>query len=352
MAEPGLAPGTAGERYPQLLRTGRVRWWQPLLGLLLAGVTLVSGAVAVILGAVALHTLTGSADDPFSDEALQPDSPLGLFANNLVIAVMVPASVLAVLAVHRQRVGLLASVVGRVRWGLLARLLVLALVLVAVFFGGSFWLPSSSTTEVAVPGAGTLAALLAVIALTTPLQAAAEEVGFRGYLSQAVAAWFARRVVGTLAAGVVSAVLFALAHGAQDPWLFGDRLAFGVVASWLAWRTGGLEAPMALHVANNVVSLSFSAVTGSLEDSLTASTLEWQFAASDVAMMLSFAVLVDRLARRWRVDVRSPRAALTASAADVPAVRGALAGSGEVGYPGPRPSTPPPAGGDNPWGMG
>ena len=63
--------------------------------------------------------------------------------------------------------------------------------------------------------------------------------------------------------------LFALAHGAQDAWLFGDRFAFALVASWLAWRTGGLEAPIALHVANNLVSLVFTASTGSLEESLT-----------------------------------------------------------------------------------
>ena len=99
-------------------------------------------------------------------------------------------------------------------------------------------------------------------------------------------------------------MFFALAHGTQDGWLFGDRLAFGVVASWLAWRTGGLEAPIALHVANNLVSLAVTASTGSLEDSLTASTLEWQFAATDVAMMLTFAVVVERLVRRRPVDVR------------------------------------------------
>ncbi len=93
---------------------------------------------------------------------------------------------------------------------------------------------------------------------------------------------------------------FALAHGSQDAWLFGDRLAFGLVASWLAWRTGGLEAPVALHVANNLVSLAVSAATGSLDDSLSASTLDWQFAVLDLVMMLTFAVLVHRLVgRRW-----------------------------------------------------
>ena len=51
---------------------------------------------------------------------------------------------------------------------------------------------------------------------------------------------------------VVSAVVFALLHGLQNPPLFVDRLAFGLLAGWLVWRTGGLEAGIAAHVVNNV----------------------------------------------------------------------------------------------------
>ncbi len=352
MADRAALQERPADRYPQLLRTERVRWWKPLLGLLLAGATLVSGAVVVILAVTLVAVVTGSEGDALSEDALSPDTPLGLLANNLVIAVMVPAAVVAVVAVHRRRPGLLVSVAARVRWDLLGRFLAVALAVVLVFYAASFLLPSSAGTEVEVPAAGTLVGLLAVIVLTTPLQAAAEEVGFRGYLSQAVAAWFSRPAVGTVLAGASSAVFFALAHGTQDGWLFGDRLAFGVVASWLAWRTGGLEAPIALHVANNLVSLAVTASTGSLEDSLTASTLEWQFAATDVAMMLTFAVVVERLVRRRPVDVRRSRDPLPPSAVGPAAGPGVLSGPDGLGYPGARPSTPPPAGGDNPWGMG
>lgn len=325
----------AADSYPRLLRTPQWRRWRPLVGLLLASLGLVSAAVAVILVALLVSGLTGGSTDVSSEEALDPDTALGLLANNLVIAMLIPAAVLAVLVAHQERVGWLASVAGRVRWSLLGRLLPLALLVVLVFFGLSFLLPSDVTSDVDMPPAGTLVALFAVIVLTTPLQSAAEEVGFRGYLTQSVASWFARPAMGIAVGGGVSAVCFALAHGVQDAWLFGDRLSFGVVASWLAWRTGGLEAPVALHASNNLVSLLFTAATGSLADSLTASTLEWQFAVLDVAMMLTFAVLVDRLVRRWRPET----------------VR-VLSGSEPVGYPWPRPSTPPPAGNDVPWGMG
>ena len=340
-----------GERYPRLLRTERARWWRPLVGLLLAGTVLVLGAVALVVVAYVLSAATGQSEDAFSDEALRADSVVGLLTNNLVIALMIPASVLAVLAVHHERPGVLASVTGGPRWGLLGRLLALAFVVVLVFFAVGFLLPGSGVAEGDAPSTATLVGLLLVVLATTPLQACAEEVGFRGYLSQAVASWFGRSVVGSLVAGAVSAVLFALAHGLQDAWLFGDRLAFGVVASWLAWRTGGLEAPVALHVANNIVSLAYSASTGSLEASLLASTLDWKFAVLDVVMMLTFAVVVDRMARRSDLVVRRIRPATTVPL-DPPTSPGTLAGPGAVGYPLPSTSTPPPAGGENPWGMG
>jgi membrane protease YdiL (CAAX protease family) len=332
-------------RYPQLLRAlGEPGWWRPVVGLLFAAVSLVAGAVGVVLAAVVVAAvLDGSTGDDAMEEALSPDGPLGLLANNLVIAVMIPAAALAVPVVHRAPVGALASVTLRPRWGLLGRFFLVALLLVVVSFAASFVLPGEGTGDVDVPAAGTLIGLLAVILLTTPLQAAAEEVGFRGYVTQAVASWSARPVVGALVAGGVSGLLFALAHGTQDVALFGDRLAFGLTMSWLVWRTGGLEAAIALHVANNMVSLAFTAATGSLEESLTASTLAWSYALLDVAMMVAFAVVVHRLADRWGVQAVRPVTERDA---------GALSGPGQVGYPGPRPPAPPPAGGDNPWGMG
>lgn len=306
------------DTYPRLLRTARARWWQPLIGTLFAIFVVASGAVAVsLVVSLAADTMGGSTD---ASDPLDPDTPLGLLGTNLAIAMLAPAVALAVIVVHRQRVGWLVSVTGQVRWALLGRLLWPAALVVLVFvFGVGFFVPPDSDTgslDIDVPPAGTLVALLLVIAVTTPLQAAAEEVGFRGYLTQAVSSWFARPAVGIVAGGLVSAVIFAAAHGNQDGWLYADRFVFGAVASWLALRSGGLEAPIALHVANNLVSLGVAAVTGSLSDSLTLSTLQWQFAVLDVAMMLAFAVVVERVVRRW-----------------CPATRRVLSGAAPVGYP-------------------
>lgn len=330
----------AGDRYPQLLLSDRNPWWRPVLGVLFFVVCLVSASAAVIVAALVARAATSGSVD-LDNASLPIDSPIGLLANNLVLAALIPAAALTVLVVHRRPIGVLASVVGRVRWGWLLRLLGVALGVMVLSLVASLLLPGEASDDLTVPPAGQLTGLIVVILLTTPLQSAGEEVGFRGYLTQAVASWSRRPLVGTVVAAAVTSVLFALAHGVQDPALFLDRLAFGVTASWLAWRTGGLEASVALHVVNNLVALLFSASTGQLEDSITGSTLPWSVAALDVATMVVYAALVHRLADRRSVEVER-----------VAATRHALSGPGEVGYPGPRPPAPPPAGGDNPWGMG
>ena len=68
---------------------------------------------------------------------------------------------------------------------------------------------------------------LAVIVLTSPIQAAAEEIFFRGYLMQALGSLVRAPWFGV----VVSSVVFALLHGTQNLPLFVDRLAFGLLAA-------------------------------------------------------------------------------------------------------------------------
>lgn len=302
-----------------------------MVGIVLAAVAVVATGAALIFATVAVVDASGSQSNPFSDEALDPSTPLGLLGTNLAIAVILPAVLLTVLVVHRQRPGFLSSVAGRLRWPFLRRLLVLGLALSITSYVGTLLLSAGDDAAVHGPHSETLLALLAVIALTTPLQAAAEEYGFRGYLTQAISSWF-RGAGGAAFAAVVTAASFAVAHGVQDAWLFGDRMAFGLVASWLAWRTGGLEAPIALHVSNNLVALTSAAVTGSLPAALTSTSLEPHFALVDVVTMLVFAGLADRLAKRHRVAVVSDPSA--------------------VGYPGKRLERSASADGWRHWGMG
>ncbi len=145
------------------------------------------------------------------------------------------------------------SVRGRVRWRLLRPLTWRALATIGAGVVVTIGL-SLTDGPVAITGPdGSYVWLLVVVLLTTPLQSAAEEFVFRGYLSQAVAAWFRTERTGAVVAAVLTAALFSAAHAPPDVLTFLDRFVFGLAASWVTRLTGGLEAAIVLHAVNNVV---------------------------------------------------------------------------------------------------
>lgn len=87
-----------------------------------------------------------------------------------------------------------------------------------------------------------------VLLLVVPFQAAAEEYVFRGYLMQAIGRWLRHPAFAIL----LPVPLFVLGH-LYDPLGQVSVGVFAVAAGWLTWRTGGLEAAIALHVVNNLL---------------------------------------------------------------------------------------------------
>jgi len=99
------------------------------------------------------------------------------------------------------------------------------------------------------------------------VQTAAEELVFRGYLQQQLAARFASPVVWML----LPSVLFGLVHYApaeMGPNTWHVVLAtgvFGLVAADLTARSGSLGLAWGLHFANNVFAILFVTMGGSLD---------------------------------------------------------------------------------------
>lgn len=293
----GPAP-TAPRPYTQVLRGVRHRWWRPLLSL----AVVVAGVVLGLLATLVV-TVVGIVADPAvsaADLAAPGGTDLLLttwwlfLVNNLLLAWLVPVAVLAVWAGHAWRPRWVVSVVGRVRWAWLGQASLVSLVLIGATTGASFLLDGSTTWDPEPQAALILAAVL----LTTPLQAAGEEFLFRGWLSQAVGSWFARPLAGALVAGAVSASAFALAHGSQGPFLFADRFAFGVVASVLVWRTGGLEAGIAAHALNNMVIFVPVVLTGQLASALDPGDATALQLGVDLVVLSLLVVVLDRMAGR------------------------------------------------------
>ncbi len=109
--------------------------------------------------------------------------------------------------------------------------------------------------------------MIIVVLLTTPLQCAGEEYGTRGLINRLLGSYGSARVSFWIGA-IGSSVVFMLLHAAQDPYLNAFYFTFGMTACWMAWRTGGLEASIAMHVVNNVLAMSvlpFSDFSGIFE---------------------------------------------------------------------------------------
>lgn len=229
-------------------------WWRPLAGLLvlafLLGIGLILTRIVDLLGGV------GADPDPV------PLTWQGLLVTGLLSALALPAVALAWPLVHGVGPGRAVSVTGRVRGPLLRRAIVLALVTAGSAVGlataGAVLLADRSVTGPVPDVAWVLVAGL----LTVPLRAAAEEVLFRGYLSQAVAGWIGRPRTGAAVAALVSAVLWAALYGTDDLTGFLGRVAFGLAASAAVALTGGVEAAVALHVVCGVVVLLLGAGLG------------------------------------------------------------------------------------------
>ncbi|NOX39807.1 MAG: CPBP family intramembrane metalloprotease [Alphaproteobacteria bacterium] len=98
------------------------------------------------------------------------------------------------------------------------------------------------------------------------LQTTSEELVFRGYLQQQLAARFSSRWIWWLG----PALLFGLAHydsaaNGENAWLVVlDTFLIGLIAGDLTARTGNLGAAIGLHFTNNAVVLLFVSLAGDL----------------------------------------------------------------------------------------
>lgn len=121
----------------------------------------------------------------------------------------------------------------RVRWGLLARCLLVA--------GGVY---ATVLAWRLASGGFINIALVATCFIVVPLQAAAEEAIFRGSLPQLIggSAWLAYGLPG---------LVFVVGH-TGGPFSLVGVAAFAACVSYLAWRSDGLEAPVALHTCTNL----------------------------------------------------------------------------------------------------
>lgn len=133
-----------------------------------------------------------------------------------------------------------------------------------------------------------------VIMTIIPLQCAAEEYLFRGLILQAFGRWIPQRFV--LLAPIVPGLFFASMHTQYHLWGKAQIFFMGLIMGYLVLFTGGLEAGIAFHSANNsMITLGylFGVFTAGGSDESKISVPE-QAAnlAQDMAMITLFALSV------------------------------------------------------------
>ncbi len=317
MLPPALRPAlpTEPRDYFAFWRAPRYRWWKSLLAIALAlGVMFVISGIAGAIGMAIDHV------DPFEVVRTNqiPVGP-GLFiANNISLGLAIPVAMLTAWVCVQQRSRWLTSVTGGMRWGWFWLLIAILTPLWAVLIGiGLMMAPLEGVAmwPHTVP-------MIVGILLTTPFQAAGEEYLVRGMLGRAVAAWLPSPVAGFAVSTVVTALVFMALHGAGDPWLNVFYLTFGVAGSWLTWRTGGLEAAVALHIVNNMLSevmLPFIDMSGMFDRQAGAADAS---VLINIGFLVGATVLIDFLARRRKLLTRNDpgRAELDAVLGGAPGV--------------------------------
>lgn len=225
--------------------------------------------------------------------------PVGMLAAHLGLMSLVPLVILVLRYVGELRTGWVHSVQPGFRW----RLALLVAGATLLVLGASVVLLGRLDLGNPRPQAGFWWFLLVVV-LTSPLQAAGEEYLFRGLLMTTLGGFVRNPWFGIVA----SALVFALFHGVQSPPLFLDRFAFGVLAGVLVWRTGGLEAGVAIHAVNNVLAFTAAGLWGTIADARAVKEITWAAAAGDVATFAVAAGIAWAVARRLHCATTTPGA--------------------------------------------
>jgi len=313
--EPSLP--TTPTSYASFWRTPRWRWWRPVVAVVVGVIAMFGLALVLSAGAIAFDIARGRlTTQDLANLGLDQLTASVFLANNLSLAALILVAFFISAVIFKQRPGFLASVSGSLRWGWLGRCVLIVLPIWLIYLGFDWFLTAEAGgfDDLAVNQDTWL--LVVGILITTPLQSAGEEYGFRGVVNRAVASFFRNEKAGLVAGLIASSGLFMWAHAAADPWLNLYYFCFGAASCILVWRTGGLEASIVMHVVNNLLSeafLPFSDISGLFDRSEGTAGPDMLIG---VAVIVVATVLIIWQARRQGIAITAaPAASMSVPAA-------------------------------------
>jgi uncharacterized protein len=293
MAPPAAAaddPTRPASTYLDYARRGKTQWWRYPCALAAGLALALAIGVATIVALNALHLVPAD----IAGELTHPTHPLTFFlAAGLNFAVLL-VGLLAGIALIQKKTP--ADLMGRWNWPVFAAGVGVWLAVLAV----------STALDLALAPAGfrfsanSATALLAICAgLALPIQTFAEEVVFRGYLTQGLLLATRRPALAAALAGL----MFGALHIPNGIPQAVGATAFGVATSLIAIRLGGIAFTFGLHLVNNlfsaVVVVSSGDVFAGAPGLFTQATprLTWWDVAVEILALILVAWLVLRRAR-------------------------------------------------------
>ncbi len=236
--------------------------WRTALGvLLIAGIYAGGGYLLGIFVIYIAESIQIGAGYVLVFEMALGSTPRAVLISLLLIALILPGLWLVLKFLHHRSVLSLIAPTGKVHWNHYLRAVIFVLVFSAitslpVYFNAEFtqqlslaeWLP-----------------WLAPALLMLFLQTTTEELVFRGYLMQQLAAHFhSRWIWWVLPAVIFGAIHYSPLHG-ENSWLVvGATILTGLILGDITARFGDLSIAMGLHFANNLTVILLLGVPGQI----------------------------------------------------------------------------------------
>lgn len=246
----------------------RLGLWRMAVGLAIIIACWLAWVIVVMLALTLFYISQGSGIQEALEQLnllVATPSPAGILFRLLTFAGIWPGAWAALALLHKQRFGTLFAPEGRIRWGDYAGGLLLAAVFaLATLAVNTALVGLPARTELSL---GNWLTVLGPLLVLLFFQASGEELVFRGYMLQQLAA----RYRSPLVWGFLPAFLFGLAHYSNGTeiglgWHYVAVTALvGMAGAALVWRTGSLAMAMGLHTGMNISSLLVVGLEGILD---------------------------------------------------------------------------------------
>jgi membrane protease YdiL (CAAX protease family) len=289
MDDPHSFPGNDQQPFFQAARSGNNAPWAYAATLALVIALILAGNVCL---AVPLVLFNRTAD-------LTRLPALETLVSLLVFGLVSVGLWLGMRLIHRRAFSSLFAPAMPFRWKL-------------AFYSAALWLALSGLGDLVLsrwmPGTYSLTfdakqffPYLVVALLLFPLQVSAEELLFRGYLTQALGLAVRRFWLPLVA----PAVIFGLLHGFNPEvlmygalWLLPTYIGIGLLLGWITLRSQGLEMAMGLHLANNLYSTLIVTFVGSALSSPAVFSIQVYNAAAGLVVFIVTAAIFLLLSKR------------------------------------------------------